>query len=226
MESNWLTLSQASELLGVHPTTLRAWVKSGRVHAFLTPGGHRRFQLGELRAFLVQRRAGNSNPTGLVPADQTLHQIREQLRGGSIIQQPWYNRLTDSERARHRNTGQRLLGLLLQFVSVQDEAEQFISEARSLARDYGQEFARANVPIAELAQAFILFRRMIVTAACYPRESGAHGDPEGMRLLNRIELFMDELLIATLDGYSQENQGETTVRANIRRPQVRRIKSR
>src|SRR3990172_12000958 len=50
----WLTLGQASRALGVDASTLRAWADAGRVRAFRTPGGHRRFTRDDLKA-LVQR---------------------------------------------------------------------------------------------------------------------------------------------------------------------------
>ncbi len=39
----WLSLGAASRLVGVVPETLRRWADQGRVHAFVTPGGHRQF---------------------------------------------------------------------------------------------------------------------------------------------------------------------------------------
>ena len=41
--SPWLSLGEASRLLGVTPATLRRWADHGDVAAFVTPGGHRRF---------------------------------------------------------------------------------------------------------------------------------------------------------------------------------------
>ncbi|MDE3087783.1 MAG: helix-turn-helix domain-containing protein [Chloroflexota bacterium] len=202
-ESTWLTLSQASELLGVHPTTLRAWVDARLVHAFLTPGGHRRFQIAELRAFLTRRRSDNEARALIAAPDQTLQQVRQQMTTENAARQTWYQGMSDAARARHRETGARLLGLLLQFVSRSENAEHFLSEGRALVQAYGREFADANFSVSELAQAFLFFRRMIVNAACYPEGGTAPSDAEGMRLLQRITQFMDELLIATLDAYDQ-----------------------
>ncbi len=201
--SPWLTLSGASELLGVHPTTLRAWADAGVVRAFLTPGGHRRFLASELTAFIAQRRS-DAAEQALAPApDQTLRQMREQLNAQPMARQAWFQRLSDGQRAHHRETGQRLLGLLLQFVSRQDHVDHFLSEARTLAREYGTEFAQAGASIVELAQAFLLFRRLIVTAAYNSASSVNVDDSEGVRLWQRINLFMDELLIATLESFEK-----------------------
>jgi hypothetical protein len=111
--------------------------------------------------------------------------------------------VSDVERVKHRETGARLLGLLLQFVSRSENAEQFIVEGRGLVQEYGREFALAGLSVGELAQAFLFFRRMIVNAAYYPPIGTAPSDAEGMRLLQRITLFMDEMLVATLDAFEQ-----------------------
>lgn len=44
-----LTPEQASRALGVTITTLRAWVKRGKLRCFLTPGGHRRFLWSDIQ---------------------------------------------------------------------------------------------------------------------------------------------------------------------------------
>ena len=45
-DSDWLTLGQAAKYLGVAQSTIRKWSDNGRVRAFYTPGGHRRFRRG------------------------------------------------------------------------------------------------------------------------------------------------------------------------------------
>ncbi len=199
----WITLTEASRLLGVHPMTLRAWVDSGLVRAFRTPGGHRRFQVAELRDFLNERRAAHQTRALTVTPDQTLQQVRAQMNAESMKRSSWYLRLSDAQRAKQRELGQRLLGLLLQFVSRRENAEHFLVEGSTLAHEYGRELAYANLSASELARAFLFFRRTIVNAAYHPDSTEAQGDAEGIRLLQRINTFMDELLIATLDAYDQ-----------------------
>lgn len=41
-DQQWLGRGPASRLLGVSEATLRRWSDSGRLKAFMTPGGHRR----------------------------------------------------------------------------------------------------------------------------------------------------------------------------------------
>jgi excisionase family DNA binding protein len=49
--ADWVGIRRASEILGVHPSTLREWTRAGRLDAFVTPGGHRRYRASDLQMF-------------------------------------------------------------------------------------------------------------------------------------------------------------------------------
>ena len=53
-EPDWLTLGQAAKYLGMAQSTIRKWSDSGRLPAFYTPGGHRRYRRSDLDEFLEQ----------------------------------------------------------------------------------------------------------------------------------------------------------------------------
>src|SRR5215208_3152238 len=53
--SSYLSLRQASALLGVHPSTLRRWADAGELPVTITPGGHRRFARTDLLRFTADR---------------------------------------------------------------------------------------------------------------------------------------------------------------------------
>jgi excisionase family DNA binding protein len=59
-EPDWLTLGQAAKYLGMAQSTIRKWSDSGRLAAFYTPGGHRRYRRSDLDHFL--ERGGASAP--------------------------------------------------------------------------------------------------------------------------------------------------------------------
>ncbi len=60
---DWLTLGQAAGHLGVAQSTLRKWTDAGRVPAFKTPGGHRRYRRRDLESFLEHSRS-STEPSG------------------------------------------------------------------------------------------------------------------------------------------------------------------
>jgi excisionase family DNA binding protein len=66
-----LSVSSAARLLGVSPSSLRAWAAAGQVPHVRTPGGHRRFDVDQLVEWLAERGgappAPVSRPQELVP---------------------------------------------------------------------------------------------------------------------------------------------------------------
>src|ERR1051325_6176806 len=63
-EPDWLTLGQAAKYLGVAQSTIRKWSDQGRVPAFYTPGGHRRYRRSDLDRFLESSGPGAREHVG------------------------------------------------------------------------------------------------------------------------------------------------------------------
>src|ERR1700737_1125660 len=77
-QSDLLSLQRASNILGVHPATLRVWADKGKINSIRTAGGHRRFWLKDLEAWVAE----DSSPSvgghdALTPgADGRGHSVR------------------------------------------------------------------------------------------------------------------------------------------------------
>jgi excisionase family DNA binding protein len=79
-EVDWLTLGQAATYLGVAQSTIRKWSDGGRLPAFYTPGGHRRFRRGDLDSFLAGSRGTAAEGTQLVLVVDDDARVREFVR--------------------------------------------------------------------------------------------------------------------------------------------------
>jgi excisionase family DNA binding protein len=79
-EPDWLTLGQAAKFLGVAQSTIRKWSDQGRVPAFYTPGGHRRYRRRDLELFLDRSGPGGSSTGPLVLVVDDDARIREYVR--------------------------------------------------------------------------------------------------------------------------------------------------
>jgi excisionase family DNA binding protein len=79
-EPDWLTLGQAAKYLGVAQSTIRKWSDQGRVPAFYTPGGHRRYRRRDLDSFLERSgpAGSRSGPVVLIVDDDA--RLREYIR--------------------------------------------------------------------------------------------------------------------------------------------------
>ena len=92
-EPDWLTLGQAAKYLGVAQSTIRKWSDQGRVPAFYTPGGHRRYRRGDLDKFLENSGPGARERVGptvlLVDDDPRLREymrINLELEGYTVVE--------------------------------------------------------------------------------------------------------------------------------------------
>ena len=81
--TDWLTLGQAARYLGVAQSTIRKWSDQGRLSAFYTPGGHRRYRRRDLDSFVSASASGTGarvqgTPMVLIVDDDA--RIREFVR--------------------------------------------------------------------------------------------------------------------------------------------------
>jgi excisionase family DNA binding protein len=79
-EPDWLTLGQAARFLGVAQSTIRKWSDQGRVPAFYTPGGHRRYRRRDLESCLERSGPGGRRAGPLVLIVDDDARLRELVR--------------------------------------------------------------------------------------------------------------------------------------------------
>src|SRR5438067_11194081 len=79
-EPDWLTLGQAAKFLGVAQSTIRKWSDLGRVPAFYTPGGHRRYRRRDLEVFIERSGPGGQEVGPLVLVVDDDPRVREFVR--------------------------------------------------------------------------------------------------------------------------------------------------
>lgn len=183
--TEWLSLAEAAQRLGVHPSTLRRWSDEGRISSVRTEGGHRRFERHSVEEHLAAR------DTPAAPLKLT-----------SPAAPAWAHTFQGESLAEMRQLGQRLLGLMLQYVTRQNEDERFLAEGRMVGRSYGKETAEAGLAMLHMVEAFLYFRshftEMTIHLPTFPRPGD---DAEVRRLHGRMDRFMNEVLLGTIEGY-------------------------
>jgi excisionase family DNA binding protein len=200
-----LSLQRASELLGVHPATLRIWADQGKIKSVRTAGGHRRFALADVRALAEPAKPRDEPHNAQLIVQSTLGRARLEVTGGSITGQSWYHLYDDATREHHREMGRRLLGLTLHYLKAQGDPAQaahIAREARNLGSEYGRLASLHHLSLDDAMRAFLYFRDFLLESVVQIRDVvGAGGDSlVTYRLING---FANEVLVAMVTTFQE-----------------------
>lgn len=203
-EQDWLSLSEASELLGVHPTTLRRWADSDSIPCLRTPGGHRRFRTADLSAWMQGRQT-----VALVAPSEALVQsavgyTRQEMAKKRVSHESWYVAFDrEEDRQQMRDTGRRLFGLAIQYMSRVRDREPVLQEGRRIGEFYGQACARQGVSLVDTVRALFFFRESLLRAARPGQASPGQYDAEDVRIHRQLRHYLDEVMYACLASYEK-----------------------
>src|SRR5438309_11425946 len=73
VKTDVLSTRQVAQLLGVGEATVKRWADAGEIDCFRTPGGHRKFRLRDVTAFVQKRHyeVSGTLPAQLTPEEET-----------------------------------------------------------------------------------------------------------------------------------------------------------
>ena len=202
----WLTLGEASRILGVDPDTLRRWADAGKIEVFTTPGGHRRFPRVAIEHMLPRPRARHSLLTALgEPPDRVAAELRRRVRSeiGSLSEQEWHARLDDRSLAWFRERGRRMGDLLLGYLDTQRRGgrEQLIGQAEALGTEYGIEAAKRGLSIAEATQAFLFFRGRFMSEIATVAKRRSLDASQVAALFEEADRALDGVIVALVEAH-------------------------
>ncbi len=199
-EPRWLSLGEASRILGVAPSTLRNWADRGIVHCFRTPGGHRRFPPEQIQA-LRARIMGRQGTATLPPVETILHTTRQALAAQSFHDTAWAQRLPEEAHQHQRHLGRRLLALAVQYLARREGNGEILKQAMALAYEQGRAAAQYGLNAAETIEAFWTCCNTIEHILIPLDPSQAPIDAEQLRLHRELTFFFQKLMQAALLGY-------------------------
>jgi excisionase family DNA binding protein len=198
----WLSLTEASASLGVHPTTLRRWADAGDVPCFRTPGGHRRFRAADLTAWME----GKQTTMLALPSDALVQSAvgytRQEMAQQRVADEPWYLAFAHEEDRREmRDTGRLLFGLAIQYMGCTHNHEPILQGGRHIGEFYGVRCARRGVGLVDTMRALFFFRESLIRAARPGQTHTGQYDEEDVRIHRQLRHFLDEVMYACLAGY-------------------------
>lgn len=200
--AHWLSLKEASELLGIHFTTLRKWADEGQIRVFRTPGGHRRFSVIDLRRFLEARATPDVSSDADSLVEAAVGQVREAIQQMRHEHTKWAESVTEQERDLTRQRGRQLFSLAIAYVVKPAQREQLLADGQRLGYEYGIEAALGQIPLVEAGRAVQFFRSQLSKVVHAENSYGL--DADDLRVQAAIDHFIDEVLYAVLSGYEQQ----------------------
>ena len=154
----WLSLGPASTLLGVDPDTLRRWADDGRVQAWTTPGGHRRFERRSLERLAADRGGGPITPLatlGASPARVTRAYRANYASAGAPL-------ADEADRDAFRRDGRLLVGRLLAYLDADGDAAARAAaeaDATAIVDDLATRLAASGSDLTGSVAQFVAARR-------------------------------------------------------------------
>ncbi len=80
MNKGYLTTFEAAKLISVTPDSILKWIKSGKLAAFRTPGGHYRINIDNIKGILLDSETSSQfSPTHIKRSDQFCWEFNSQL---------------------------------------------------------------------------------------------------------------------------------------------------
>jgi excisionase family DNA binding protein len=209
----WLSLGPASRLLGIDPDTLRRWADQGRVPAWTTPGGHRRFDRSALERLAASRhRPARHVLTSLGASPERLARVYRRHYASEPRPTDGSAQVTpdDATRKAFRHDGRRLIGILIGFLDADPRDERTRSrlerEARSIVDDQARRLAGADSSLTEAVSGFVAARQPFLA------ELAGLGRRRSLDPAHLAELYgdawalLDRLLLRFIDAHQRADR--------------------
>ena len=192
MTASWLSLTEASKRLKVHPTTLREWADRGRIRTFRTPGGHRRFSVEDVDAL-----AADAAPELALFMSALVGQARLATTAGQLATESWYSRFDEAAKERQRELGHDLMRLLVAYLG--DTDREWKGEVGALGERYARLAHDVNLSLGDAMRAFHLFEGLVHSSMKQLSAVQAGGMADFER---HVAWFLNEVRVAMVESYT------------------------
>ncbi len=204
-DARWLSIEAACRILGVDQSTLRRWSDSGKIPVFRTPGGHRRYNEDDLRAFMRGELRPRRRMSRQVLADMSISAYEgDYIRAAK--DRPWYAAYSAEQREELRVLGRRLVDLAVRSTGWRGDRAQLVEEGCALGGRYGTLSAEAGLTPDETLEAFLFFRFPVFQAVGRFIEEENLPARRAVRTFAEITQFMDQVLVATLAAHADAHR--------------------
>jgi excisionase family DNA binding protein len=213
MEETTLSIGEASHVLGVSEVTLRQWTDEGRIKAFITPGGHRRYSMANLKKFM----GPHQKPHGIKDLATRLEDtapVHREIAASYFQESAHYNKLDTESQQHFAALGRRFLNLIIKYVSEPLKRDENLKSVKEAGAGFGEMAALRGLTLTETMQAFIQHRDPIinVTTDMMKKHEGVN-----RRIIESISLVnqaLDEALVSLVTAHQQYSEPNSSDKVN------------
>jgi excisionase family DNA binding protein len=195
--SRWVTLGRACDILGVDESTLRRWADAGRLRVYRTPGGHRRFSLGNLQELLNGDGRGRNAQIGRM----AFAKIRQELKRAKQQEGGWYATLSENDRQRFRDLGRRLVDMVGEYMDKRTRRPSLLEDAHDIGLAYGRILIGASLPLPSAVEAYIGFRKTMDETTHQASTREALPTEEALDACGQVHALGDQVLLGIAASY-------------------------
>ncbi len=203
-ESEWISLRQAAEILGVHPATVRNWADSGDLPSRRTPGKHRRFRKSDLLQYAKTQ--GELQPLEVqVIIQNALGNTRMHVGGGTLTHLKWYERIDDQTRASLRQEGLGTLEAIRKYLASGAPDEQ-LSAAINAGKNYAKLLSNEGLSLPDAVRGFFYFSDFVINSILTWSEitPQRNSTADWGNLLRQVNTYINTILLSIIEYYEEE----------------------
>jgi excisionase family DNA binding protein len=190
-----VTISEASQFLGVSEAALRQWTDEGKIKAFITPGGHRRYSREELKKFSSTQPKMLGLKDLVVELEDTVDRHREIARA-YLKKIPWYGDLSPRSQEKLAEIGRSLLNLIIKYVAEPSRRKETLEQIKQVGASLGELLAQLQIPLSDSVEAFLVHREPIIGATTHLMKKREAFAGRIIGVIPMIGNAFDEALIA------------------------------
>jgi len=199
----WISVHEASALIGVSAATLRRWSDAGDIRTFTTPGGHRRFSRSAILGLLPATRRQRPNLGRLGETPEHMIRVYRRHLADTCFGVPWLGELEDAELTPFREQGRLIAKSLIDVIdAATPEAHVMaIEQATGVAAEFGRMAARCRVGARPTVEAFLIFRLPFLRELASVARRRGLDTGEATELLETATEAIDLLISALMTGH-------------------------
>ncbi|MBP8972647.1 MAG: helix-turn-helix domain-containing protein [Anaerolineae bacterium] len=202
--SEWVSLGEAAQIIGVHPATIRNWAEQGELPYRRTPGGHRRFRRADLEQWLASNRITQPVEAQVLVQSALGRARMEMSDREALARQGWFGQLSPDAREIMRRQGLRLMDALIGYL-----ANPAASSGRETAHDigltYGQLLKSQGLSLSQALEGYFYFVDFLVDSVVQLAETNtARSQAIWGATLHQVNLFTRVVLVSMVQIYERE----------------------